>query len=403
MSYHIYQHYIFDTNLSPEPPTDQTNSELILRYMQSQLQSRQLASTLPAPALSIPNPSSIDSWIPSTKFRKLLTNFDSTILNQFPCAACAFCGRLMYPEKCEWMTYDENFLYPLLQAYPETQHESLLTFHTRPPERIAVCSSCKNPVTRYTFPFLHPIPSEIQAVPINKRMYLSPVFMHCSLGRSSGQSAIYTEYRTLTGTMNLSKNMRSLILYSGMLGAYLEDNSSTDNSWLDNTIIEAANWLKQHNPFLKNYSRLLDSPDSQMANPFPSAFHLPDDDSAPSYLPNDIVVPNVNFNVEIHNEDYHYSHLMAGFVRTPDSTLLPLAINDPDLEALSFPDLFPNGKGHYYDSLANSNLIREETFSKYIKQRVLNIDSRFRLHPKWLAWSYLQLEKIRNHQNNQRI
>jgi len=79
-------------------------------------------------------------------------------------------------------------------------------------------------------------------------MYLSPVFMHCSLGRNASNSNIYSEYITLTGTMNLSKNMRSLILYSGMLGAYLEDNSS-DNSWINDTLIEAANWLKQNNPF----------------------------------------------------------------------------------------------------------------------------------------------------------
>ena len=194
-----------------------------------------------------------------------------------------------------------------------------------------------------------------------------------------------------------------------MLGAFLENDSSTGspNSWIDDTLIAAANWLKRHNPFLRNYSRLLDSPVSARANPFPSASHLADDDSAPPYLPNDIVVPNVNFDVEIHNEDYHYSHLMAGFVRTPDNTLLPLAVDDSNLEVLLFPDLFPDGKGYYRDPDSNSttteSITREETYSKYIKQRVLNIDSRFRLHHKWLAWSYLQLEKIHNHQNNQRI
>src|SRR5581483_528598 len=172
-------------------------------------------------------------------------------------------------------------------------------------------------------------------------------------------------------------------------------------------LIAAANWLKRHNPFLRNYSRLLDSPVSTRANPFPSASHLPDDDSAPPYLPNDIVVPNVNFNVEIHNEDYHYSHLMARFVRTPDNTLLPLAVDDSNLEVLLFPDLFPDGKGYYRDPDSNSttteSITREENYSKYIKQHFLNIDSRFRLHHKWLAWSYLQLEKICNHQNNQQI
>jgi len=72
----------------------------------------------------------------------------------------------MYPEKCKWLPYDENLLYPLLQAYPETESELLLTFHVNLPKRIPICSSCKNPTSRYTFPFLHPIPDEIQAVPL---------------------------------------------------------------------------------------------------------------------------------------------------------------------------------------------------------------------------------------------
>ena len=269
MSFHTFQHYSFDTDYPSESPNDQSDSELMLRNLQSQLQSRQLAFSLPV-VFSAPTPIDLNSlsivpWTPSTKFLKLLDNFNSSILNQFPCAPCAFCGRLIYPQKCEWLSYDDNYLYPLLEAYPEHQiPESLLTFHTRLPKRIAICLSCKNPNTRYAFPFLYPIPSEIQAVPLKKRMYLSPVFIHCSLGRNSGNSSIYTEYRTLTGTMNFSKNMRSLILYSGMLGAYLEENPS-DNSWLDNTIIKAADWLKQNNPFLKNYSRLLDLPGSQTA------------------------------------------------------------------------------------------------------------------------------------------
>ena len=404
MSYHTFQHYIFDTNLSTELSPDQTNSGLMLLDMQSRLQSRQLLHHSSNLATSIFPTLPVIPWIPDAKFLRLLSNFDSNILNQFPCAACAFCGRLMYPEKSEWIHYDETLLYPLLQAYPDIQPRSILTFHTKPPDRISVCFSCKKPSNRYPFPFLYSIPNEIQSVPMRKRMYLSPVFIHCSLGRSSGQSAIYSEYRTLTGTMNFSKNMRSLILYSGMLGAYLEDANSSNTAWIDDTLIRAADWLKQNNPFLKNYSHLLDLPGSQTANPFPSAFHLPDDDSAPPHLPDDIVVPNVDFNVEIHDEDYHYSHLMAGFVKTPNNTLLPIALNNPDLEALLFPDLFPNGKGHYYDTLSDrSTLSRDETYSKYIKQRVLNIDSRFRLHPRWLAWSYLQLEKMRNHQNNQRI
>ncbi|CAI2192696.1 16290_t:CDS:2 [Funneliformis geosporum] len=87
---------------------------------------------------------------------------------------------------CEWLSYDPNFLYPLLQAYSESNPESLLIFHVNLPKHIAICLSCKKPTRR-----------------------------------NSGHSAIYTEYKSLTGTMNFSKNMRSLILYSEMIGACL--------------------------------------------------------------------------------------------------------------------------------------------------------------------------------------
>src|SRR5256886_14319894 len=168
MSYHTFQHYTFDENLPFEPTLNyQSNPEIMLRDLQNQLQSRQLANSrsLSIPSFITLNNLPINPWIPSRKFSNLLTVFNSTILNQFICAACAFCGRLMYPEKCEWLPYNEMLAYPLLEAYPEMQPRSLLTFHTRSPERVAVCSSCKNPTKRYPFPFLHPIPAEIQNVP----------------------------------------------------------------------------------------------------------------------------------------------------------------------------------------------------------------------------------------------
>ena len=58
---------------------------------------------------------------------------------------------------------------------------------------------------------------------------------------------------------------------------------------------------------------------------------------------------------------------MIRFIRISNNTLLSLAINNPDLEALLFPNLFLNEKGHYYDILSNSNFTCEETYSKYIK------------------------------------
>ena len=73
---------------------------------------------------------------------------------------------------------------------------------------------------------------------------------------------------------------------------------------------------------------------------------------------------------------------------------------------LLFPDLFPDGKGHYYDqykTISDNNSTAEETYGKYIKHRLLCIDPRFRLHPYWPSYSYLRFEKLRNHQNVMRI
>jgi len=58
-------------------------------------------------------------------------------------------------------------------------------------------------------------------------MYLFPVFMHYSLSRNSANSAIY---KTLTKTMNFSKNMCTLMLYSGMISAYLKNNTKLNNN-----------------------------------------------------------------------------------------------------------------------------------------------------------------------------
>src|SRR5439155_24637590 len=272
-----------------------------------------------------------------------LEKFDDTILYQFICVPCAYCGRLMYPEKCEWICYDNNIQYPICQLTTDSSNPSmLLTFHPKHgTNKIAVCSSCKNPNNRSHFRPLHPIPNEIKAIPIQKRRFLSPIFMHCTLGRNSGDN-IYTEYRILSGTMKFSKNFRSLTLYSGMEGAFLIDCDSErdNNSWIDRNLMKAANWLKQHNPYIRPYSSLISS-NLNRSDPFPTAMHSIEDENVPRLQTGDIVVSPLDFPTEVHDEDSHYSRLMAGFVKTPENSLLPLSLDDPNLEPLLFPDLFP--------------------------------------------------------------
>ena len=48
------------------------------------------------------------------------------------------------------------------------------------------------------------IPQCIHNVPYAKRKYLSPIYLHTSLGRSAGTNP-FVEYRSLTGQMGYSK------------------------------------------------------------------------------------------------------------------------------------------------------------------------------------------------------
>ena len=345
-------------------------------------------------------------WRPSQRLRRLHTRFQNTILFQHICLPCAYCARLLYPTKAKWVPYDESNKYPLETNFPNVH---VYTIGKGSARTVCVCDNCKNSEKRYPCPQLLPIPDVIQAIPITRRRYLSPVFLHCSLGRNVDGNK-FTEYRTLAGDMNFSKNMRALKLYSGMLGAFLVNpkNLNEDYSWLTPDLAAAAHWLKQHNKYLNPFSHLVTASSlltKTRSEPFPTACHASSDTRAPPFQEREIVVPFTDFPAEIHNEDFHYTHLMAGFVRT-SNTSLPLTFNDPHLEPLMFPDIFPDGRGHYYDQCAEvseDDSIKTETYGKYIKHRLLCVDARFRLHPYWPYYSYLRLEKLRNHQNTMRL
>src|SRR5581483_622316 len=120
----------------------------------------------------------------------------------------------------------------------------------------------------------------------------------------------------------------------------------------------------------------------------PIARHL-EEENIPIIRPGEIVVPNNDFDIEIHDEDANFNRLMAGFARTDNNLSLPISLNDPNLEALLFPDLYPDGKGTYQD--LNEKV---ETYGKYIRERIGEKDPRFRLNYVWPAWSYLQLKNI---------
>jgi len=94
---------------------------------------------------------------------------------------CVFCARLLYPKKAKWISYDENNTYPLQINFPAID---LIFSGNATDPKVSVCPSCIKKPKMYLCPRLHYIPSEIEIIPLMQRRYLSPVFLHCSLGRS---------------------------------------------------------------------------------------------------------------------------------------------------------------------------------------------------------------------------
>ena len=120
-------------------------------------------------------------WRPSQRLRSLHIRFQKTILFQYICLPCAFCSKLLYPTKAKWILYDKNVTYPLESNFP---HITVYTQGEGSSRTVCICNSCKTRRKRYPCPQLHPIPNVIQAIPLMQRRFLSPVFLHCSLGRN---------------------------------------------------------------------------------------------------------------------------------------------------------------------------------------------------------------------------
>ena len=117
--------------------------------------------------------SSIPPWRPSQRLRKLYTQFQNTILCQFICIPCAFCGKLLYPAKAKWIPYDENYTYPLEVNF---QNTNVYTRGEGLARTVCICNSCKNNERRYPCPKLYPIPNVIEIIPIAQRRFLSLYF-----------------------------------------------------------------------------------------------------------------------------------------------------------------------------------------------------------------------------------
>src|SRR5439155_14324065 len=166
--------------------------------------------------------------------------------------------------------------------------------------------------------------------------------------------------QTLSGQFNFSKNICALHLYS---------------------LNDAAYWLKDNNPFFKPYKHIiLHGNQNNSRIVFPTARISDTTNLQSSTISNrpvnrpELIMPPYDFNPEIHNEDFNYNRLMAGFINNPNEKQLPISYNDKSLEGLLFPDLFPTREG-FYNHLNNEN--RNDTYQKYIKRCLLSPNPKF--------------------------
>ncbi|CAG8593381.1 9931_t:CDS:2 [Paraglomus brasilianum] len=124
----------------------------------------------------------VQYWRPSSDLIKKLRFLHEEAYAQFPCAPCCYCGRLLYPLKAAWVYRNSNSRFPFEELYPDVA----LLENLKRPNMFAICRACRNPPHKRCLR-LCPIPPQIQAVPYGKRKYLSPVFLHSSLGRTDAE------------------------------------------------------------------------------------------------------------------------------------------------------------------------------------------------------------------------
>ncbi|RHZ83522.1 hypothetical protein Glove_91g66 [Diversispora epigaea] len=316
-----------------------------------------------------------------------------------------YCSRLLYTSDSKWIIYDSTETYPLTEAFPNVP----LCFHPNlANEKIASCKSCLNPLTCRTSPMLDHIPNEIASVPIcslalytgtigallennNIQSWYHPTLLTAASWLHQNNDFFKTydhfyNHGNIDGSFGYSKNLHALALYTGTIGALLENNNI--QSWYHPTLLTAASWLHQNNDFFKTYDHFYNH--GNIDGPpliFPTARILSTSENnirsitQTNLYPTDIIVPNTNFNSEIHNEDYRFSHLMAGYLIDNNDTTLPISFSDPNIEPLLFPDLFPLGQGHYFDFKSSHNYRPNiDTLGSYIHLYLECPDPQFRLH-----------------------
>ena len=81
---------------------------------------------------------------------------------------------------------------------------------------------------------------------------------------------------------------------------------------------------------------------------------------SPDILPvyeNSVVLPNLDFPIEIHNEDFHYTRLMPALFKHQIRQNYRYLLVIQNLNHFLFPNIFPDGHGHYNEVKFIMNMV----------------------------------------------
>jgi hypothetical protein len=333
------------------------------------------------------------------QFLRLYRQFRKKYNFQFPDTPCAYCSQLLLPRYIEWICFEAQEYYNLT----EVLHLPVYQRTRRDRHQVAVYKLCRMepgvPVNA------GPWPSCLLTLPQRSRVFLLPLTLQTSLGRTYSYQAVhnlYTIYRTVTGRMNLTYNTRAIVLFSGTIGAYLESSRNGIDRGYDLVHLETCRvWLLAYNTLYARHDVMseLRIPPLLLADLFD------EEDEAEGRLLNrpDIVLNPNMYNAATQDEDYRYFRLPVAIYQDNQQETIGLLRSDPATELLLFPVLYPNGCGQWSQPTAEVRIQGKGTRLQDVQQKLNSVISHFRDDHYWPGYIYIEVEAIRIFQNNQRI
>jgi hypothetical protein len=130
-------------------------------------------------------------------YERTLQRFEQQYDRSFPSVPCAHCGVLLLPRSCQWQPFNELETYALTSVLDIQPH----TVYKHGVRKVTVCSECK---ASPKLPIdAGPWPELLLHLPQRSRVYLSPLTLQTSLGRTTrphGRNmSHWANYRTVTG------------------------------------------------------------------------------------------------------------------------------------------------------------------------------------------------------------